>query len=605
MSHAVLTPPPYRSVVDILRTQAREQPDKEACVILGGHGEELESASYEELDRRARAVAAMLQGVAKPGERALILCPTGVDFVVGFFGAIYAGLIAVPVGYPDALSGGRKALARLEGIVRDAEPAIVLTTAEIADLPGGALGGEPVVVSGIGPELAELWREPDAVDDGAPAFLQYTSGSTSEPKGVALSHANILDNLAAITSALRVDTLGPDGFRAVSWLPLFHDMGLTQLLATLHSGGRIVLMAPSVFLMRPMVWLETIARERAFATSAPNFAYDLCVERTSPEQRAALDLSSLRLVLNGAEPIRPETLDRFADAFAVAGFKASMFMPCYGMAEVMCYVSGSREPGDAESVDLDITALELDGRIVFAPEATQATEASAAEAGTDRREATVRRVVGCGRAAETMEVLIVDPETRQPCAPDRVGEIWLSGGSVSYGYWGQAEATAARFGGRLAGIPGTAYLRTGDLGFFADDQLFILGRMDDVIIIDGRNHFPQDIETTVEASHPALSGGRVAAFAYRDDGHVRLGVAAETNRRARPVTVDGPQPAEGTGVRLDEVTAAIRRSLAEEHGVAVGGVALLRPGGLPRTTSGKVQRRLTGEMFVEGALKAW
>ena len=563
---------------DLLRLQATLRPLEPACVVLDRHGRASSRTTYGELDRRARAVAAGMQRSAGSGERALLAFTTGVDFLVGLFACAYAGIVAVPVPSPGkgAAGGG----VRLAGIIKDATPSLVLTTPEIADRPDeyGLNATRPVAVARVPTELADQFTDPGHGTDSA-AFFQYTSGSTGEPKGVQVSHRNALANLVDIGTMLPP----PDGerLRTVSWLPIFHDMGLAQVLYSVFRGGLIVLISPTSFLLRPVLWLETITRYRAHMSTAPNFGYDLCARRVDEEQRRDLDLSSWRFALNGSEPVRADTLDLFASTFAAAGFDSASYVPCYGLAEGTFYISGGR--GASGHLTLSVPALERES-LVRAP--------GAGEPG--------RQVVSCGPVAAAVDLRIVDPARHQECPPGRVGEIWIAGDSVSRGYWQRADG---RFGARLVDGSAGPFLRTGDLGFCRDGELYVLGRLDDVIVLDGRNHYPQDIELTVQQSHEALAAGRVAAFGYSRGGGTAVAVVAETAKRVR---VAAPGLAAEPG-QLDaaDVVRAVRAAVSAEHQIRVAQVVLLRPAGLPRTTSGKVQRRRCRQLFLADGLKVW
>ncbi|MDI5976541.1 fatty acyl-AMP ligase [Amycolatopsis magusensis] len=561
LEHALRPDPGHRTLADVLARNLPARADERAVVILDREGREVDEATYGELDRRVRALAALLQQVVAPGERALVMTPTGVDFLVGFFACAYAGVIGVPVPPPEA---GAKQLARLRSIVKDAAPAAILTTTEIAESEvAGELGAaQLVVISEVDPDLAELWTDPGSTGEQV-AFLQYTSGSTAEPKGAMITHANVAANLAAVWHLAHVEPDHP--LRVVSWLPLFHDMGLLQPLLTFYTGGQVALIPPMEFLLRPAVWLEAMSHYRGEFSCAPNFAYDVCATKLTDRQRADLDLSSWRAAVNGAEPVRYDTLERFAAAFAPAGFPESAITPAYGLAEGMVYVSGSREPSDPRYVDLDVLELEKSGRLM-----------DAASGG--------RRIVACGRVPSNLDVRIVDPATGEPSEEDRPGEVRIAGASISAGYWQRPEATEAKFGG--------GWLRTGDLGFRRDGHLFVLGRLDDMIIVDGRNHYPQDVELTVGESHPLLDPSRCAAFAYDEDGQTRLGILAETQRG---VPVDDPAA----------VAEVIRHAVAAEHQLGAAAVHVLKPGGLPRTTSGKVQRAKSRALHEAGTLPTW
>ena len=569
--------PPER-LSDLLRRQAKRYPQRPACVVLDRHGRVSSTTTYGELDHRARAVAAGMQRSAAPGERALLAFTTGADFLVALFACAYAGIIAVPV--PSPGKGEAGGVMRLAGIIKDATPSLVLTTPEIADRPDqyGLEGTRPVAVAGVPGGLAAQFRDPGQGPDTR-AFLQYTSGSTSEPKGVQISHRNALANLVDIATMLPP----PEGdtLRTVSWLPIFHDMGLAQVLYTVFRGGLIVLISPTSFLLRPVLWLETITRYRAHMSTAPNFGYDLCARRVTQEQLRDLDLSSWRFALNGSEPVRADTLDLFAGTFADAGFDPAAYVPCYGLAEGTFYVSGRR--GASGHLTVSVPALERES-VARAP--------GAGEPG--------RQVVSSGPVAAAVDLRIVDPVSYLECLPGRAGEIWVAGDSVSCGYWRRPNE---RFEAMLADGATGPFLRTGDLGFCRDGELYVLGRLDDVIVLDGRNHYPQDIELTVQQSHQALAAGRVAAFGYLRNDRTAVAIVAETAKRVR-VCAAG-RAAEPGQLDAAEVVRAVRAAVSAEHQIRVAQVVLLRPAGLPRTTSGKVQRGRCRELFLAGGLKSW
>lgn len=570
------------TVLAALRWCVRTRADQTAFVVLDQDGTPKESVTYLELDLRARATAARLQRRAELGDRVLLLYPTGIEFIVAFLGCLYAGLIAVPAPHPGGALAARRKLSRLRAISADAGTALVLA-------PGNVAVPEAEEHTGSTPWLSldELDLAPAGelrVCPAAPdtlALLQYTSGSTSAPKGVMISHGNIVSNMATGSRALPADEASAT---IVSWLPLFHDMGLGQVLLSIHTGIRCVLIPPTAFVMRPVLWLEAISRYRAYYSPSPNFGYDLCTTRVSAEQRAALDLSCWRFALNGSEPLRPRTIDAFADTFADAKFRRSAFMPAYGLAEATVLVSGVTDGRDPVVHRLDRSALVTTGRIRVAGEQTPEN---------------AKQVVACGRVADNLDVRIVDPDRLVECAADQIGEIWVAGPSVGLGYWGREADTRAKFGARLAGGEGP-FLRTGDLGFLSDGRLSVIGRIDDMVVIDGRNHFPQDIELTVEQSHELVAPNGCAAFGYDTEDGIKLGVVAELRRG----TVFAEPDDQGSGVDRRTVLTAIRREVAAEHDIGVSALVLLKPGGLPRTTSGKTQRRKSRELYLAGALKA-
>ncbi|MES1243434.1 MAG: amino acid adenylation domain-containing protein [Acidobacteriota bacterium] len=557
------------TLIDVLRRRATEQPGHPSYVFLGDGEVEESRAGFDDLDRRARGIGAALAEAGAAGERVLLLFPPGLEFISGFLGCLYGGALAVPA-YPPRSQRG---LPRLQAIVDDARPRVVLTTAALLERTRALLGPSPALRGAVwlaadGLEArADEWREP-AVDGSTIAFLQYTSGSTSTPKGVMVSHANLLHNEEMIRRAFAQSQESV----IVGWLPLYHDMGLIgNVLQPLYLGASCVLMSPMAFLQQPVRWLDAISRYRATTSGGPSFAYELCARKVTAEQKARLDLSSWRLAFNGAEPVRAATLERFAREFAACGFRREAFYPCYGLAEATLFATGG-EPGrlPVERV-FDASGLEVGG-------------ARTAEDG--------RELVGCGRAWMDQRVEVVDPETAGLCPPGRVGEVWIAGPSVARGYWGNAAATERDFHARLAAEPEAGpFLRTGDLGFFHEGELFVTGRLKDLVILRGRNHYPQDLELTAELAHPALRPGCGAAFSVDLEGEERLVIVQELERRAG----DGD---------ASEVADAIREAVAGEHEVQVHEVVLIRAGTIPKTSSGKIQRHacraawLTGELNV-------
>ncbi|HJX27017.1 MAG TPA: AMP-binding protein, partial [Thermoanaerobaculia bacterium] len=555
------------TIPQTLSTRAAIEGDRLAYAFLA-QGEIEARLTYAELDARARALGGALQEAGAAGERVALLFPPGLDFIVAFFGCLYAGAVAVPA-LPPRRRGGDP---RLQAIFRDARPRVALTSADRLESLESAAAGIPELRAALWmtppAEGAADWREPEP-DPEALAFLQYTSGSTATPKGVMVSHGNLLHNEELIrrTFAQSSDSV------VLGWLPLHHDMGLIgTVLQPLHVGAPCYLMSPGAFLQRPASWLEAIGRFRATTSGGPNFAYELCLRKVSDTERASLDLSSWQVAFNGAEPVRAETLRRFAEAFAPCGFRAEAFRPCYGLAEATLLVSGWRE-GGPRTIAVDAAALE-EHRIEH-----RATEAAGARQ---------RELVGCGEALQT--VLIVDPESGLPCPAGRVGEVWVAGPSVARGYWEKPEETAATFGACLADDAGAGgpFLRTGDLGFLSGGELFLTGRTKDLVILRGRNHYPQDLELTAAGSHADLRPGGGAAFSVDLEGEERLVLAHEVTRHAR--------------AGIEEIAAAVRRAVAAEHGVSVAEVVLLRPETLPRTSSGKVRRLACRDAWLSGGL---
>jgi acyl-CoA synthetase (AMP-forming)/AMP-acid ligase II len=584
------------SMVELLRMRALEQPHNLAYTFLADGEVEAASFTYGSLDRQARALAALFQKLNAGGERALMLYAPGVDSVAAFLGCLYAGVIAAPMVPPNPGRAGRT-MPRLQAVVKDAGARFMLTTsslfAEIEDAVEqfpDLKGMEWIATDEVDAALADDWRPP-AIDPAAVAYLQYTSGSTSVPKGVMMTHANLM-HICAYDAHL-LDYRNEQG-ASVCWMPYFHDYGLVDgLMFPLYNGIPSYLMSPLAFVQQPIRWLQAISRYRASNSAAPNFAYDLCVRKTTPEQRATLDLSCWRSTSNAAEPIHKKTMERFVEAFAPCGFSWDAFYPGYGLAEATLIISARRRP-------------------VFYPLKADALEQKrVVEAAPD--DAGVRTLVGCGLVAEDMcatRVVIADPQTLETCAPDRIGEIWISGELVAQGYWQRPEETARTFQAYLADTGEGPFLRTGDLGFIKDGEVVMTGRLKDLIIIEGRNHYPQDIEKTTEESYPALRPGCSAAFSISPDGEERLVVVVEVNRGYYPAPAgdearpDGATPA-GQPLDPKRVRKLIRQAVAEEHDIHVHEVVLLSIGTIHKTSSGKIQRNDCRNGYLSGTLDVW
>jgi acyl-CoA synthetase (AMP-forming)/AMP-acid ligase II len=578
------------SLVELLRWRAAQQPERRAYTYLIDGEIEGPHLTYAVLDRQARAIAAALQRSAPRGERVLLLYPTGLEFISAFFGCLYAGMIAVPLPPPNPAQPQR-ALPRLQTVTNDARPLAALTTAAILAKVERLFAQAPELQrlhwqasDKIPASLAEDWQA-SVVASPTLALLQYTSGSTVEPRGVMVSHGNILHNVACsqYASAMTANDVW------VSWLPVFHDMGLVSgIIQPLYTGMPCVLMLPQSFLQRPVRWLQAISRYRATHSGGPNSAYDLCVRRISAEHRAALDLSSWHLAFTGAEPVRADTLKRFAEAFAPCGFRAHALTPVYGLAEATLMVTGGPQQDDPVLYSVQATPL-AQHRVVEVTDPNQPA----------------RMLVGCGEPMRDTDIVITHPESRTRCRPDEVGEIWLSSPSVALGYWNRPEESERTFRAYLADTDAGPFLRTGDLGFMKDGQLFVTGRIKDLIIIEGRNHYPQDIELTVEHSHPSIRPGGCAAFSVEIDDGEQLVIVAEVESHPRLATF---RKNGEVGVRRRElpdtraITRAIRRAVAEEHDVRAHAVALIQPGSIPKTSSGKLQRHACRAAFLNGSL---
>jgi acyl carrier protein len=560
------------TLVDLLRHRAHHQARMQAYTFLVDGEQEEVVLTYAELDRQARALASRLAQLNLQGERALLLYPAGLEFIVGFFGCLYAGVVAVPA-YPPRMN---RSLDRIHSIALDAEARVALTTTAVHERVLPLLDETPdlkrltwLATDRPTDGLEDAWRRPE-VDSGTLAFLQYTSGSTGTPKGVMLRHSNLLHNCAVIAHAFEHTRSS----RCVFWLPCYHDMGLVGgILAPLYQGCPNVLMSPMAFLQRPFRWLQAISRYRGTTSGGPNFAYDLCIRKITPEQRAKLDLSCWSVAFNGAEPVRGETLDRFAEVFEPCGFRREAFYPCYGLAEATLLVSAGLKAQPPVVRAFDSKALE--NRTVIEAPILDIDDGA-------------RRLVGSGQELADEKIVIADPETLQRCGPGQVGEIWVANPSVAQGYWRRREETQHTFGARLVDSGDGPFLRTGDLGFFQDGELFVAGRLKDLIIIRGLNHYPHDIELTVEKSHPAVRPNCGAAFTIEVAEQTRLIVVYEVVRR---------QQAE-----LEVVFDAIRRDVSREHELQLDAILLVKTGSIPKTSSSKIQRHACRDAFLAGSL---
>lgn len=563
----------FYTFIELLRWRAVHQPDQRGYTFLVDGEIKETHLTYGELDQQARAIGSQLQQLGAMGERALLLYRPGLDYIAAFFGCLYAGVIAVPA-YPPRR---HRHDPRLQAILNDAQATVALTTQNILSGIGPQFAHTPDLKKlhwfatdklQVDCKLAEAWRAP-VISHETLAFLQYTSGSTGAPKGVMLTHGNLLTNLAMIHHGFEISAES----RGVSWLPPYHDMGLIGgILEPLYGGGLAVLMSPLAFLQKPVRWLQAISRYRGTICGGPNFAYEFCVEKVTPEQRATLDLSSWEVAFNGAEPVRQETMARFAAAFESSGFRYEAFYPCYGLAEATLIVSGGQRTEASIVQEVDATALEQNQVMMASKQDVSQT------------------LVSSGRTLLNQEIIIVNPQTLARCVPNQVGEIWVSGASVAQGYWNRPEETGQTFQAYTTDTRAGPFLRTGDLGFLHDGELFVTGRLKDLIIIRGRNHYPQDIEMTVAQSHIALQSDAGAAFSVDVNGEERLVVAQEVKR------------AYIRKLNVDEVVTAIRQAVAEQHEIQVYAILLLKTHRIPKTTSGKIQRHACRAGFLAGSL---
>lgn len=558
------------TLADCLRLHAAWQPQRVAYRFLKDGENEERIITYSELDLAARGVAAVLEKHSAVGDRVLLLYPPGISFIVALCACFYSGRVAVPA-YPPRPNRGTD---RLTGIIQDAIPTVALTSSEVKTsalhhfVKEKAFQALTIITTDASSNEPQKWQ-PLTLDPGMLAVLQYTSGSTSVPKGVQVTHANLMHNEELIRKAFGQTQHD----RVIGWLPVYHDMGLMgNVLQPLYCGAESILMPPTSFIQNPIRWLAAISRYRATTSGGPNFAYEFCCNRVTAGQKANLDLSSWRVAFCGAEPIRAQSLSRFFYEFRDCGFRSNAFVPCYGLAESTLFVSGGINASGPVIQSVQTDALERNQVVTSAMEAPDC-----------------RLLVGCGEVGLGHEVCIVDPERLTRCEAGAVGEIWVAGPSVANGYWNRGQETAETFEARLADTGKGPYLRTGDLGFLLNEELFITGRRKDLIIIRGRNHYPHDLEATAEKAHPALRGCVGAAFSVDVEGEERLVLLHEMNPRAQS------EPG--------MVIAAVRQAIAEEHELQVYAVSLTHLGKIPRTTSGKIQRYLCRSAFLAGELE--
>lgn len=552
------------TLLDVFEEHAARSPGKQAFVFLGNGADESERLSYATLRERALGVAENLQESGAADAPVLLAYPPGLEFIVALIGCFYAGVAAVPVPFPNA----RIARGRISAIARECRAGAVSATRAIVgdQLWRSELAGLAWIASDtIGPARAKV---PDPPSQGASiALIQYSSGSTAAPKGVMISHANLLHNQRMLASVLGHDA----ALIGVNWVPAYHDMGLVgAVLQTLFCGGSSVLLPPLRVAQNPILWLRAISRYRGTTSTAPTFAYAHCVRATRSEQRCELDLCSWDVAICGGEPVDATVLRKFAAAFACAGFRRSSFVPAYGLAEATLLATSPRKGKGLRTRLVDPAQL-AHGKAVR----TKAAEA--------------RHLVSCGTPHLGQQVVIVEPQSRRVLPAGAVGEIWLSGSSVAIGYWGQPAATEEVFCARLAEGGDGCYLRTGDLGFIAKEGLFVTGRLKELLIIRGNNFYPQDLEDAVRCAHPSLRQSIAAAFGIAADGEERLVVAVE------------PTHAEAKSVDAG-ATAAAAAAIWRDFGLKLHDLAILRPGGLPRTTSGKIQRGRCRELYLTAAL---
>lgn len=562
------------TLVELLRWRATNQPNQLAYTFLVDGENEEAKVTYNDLDLQARSIAATLQNFNPEGERILLLYPSGLEFISAFFGSLYSGGVAVPAYPPDPTRLSRT-LPRLQSIAKDSGARFVLTLQGIIDVAENLFDQAPelkklnwIATDKINRSLAERWKDPQ-VQGKSLAFLQYTSGSTASPKGVMVTYDNLRNNAEYLNHVEG----NPSNRLGVFWLPMYHDMGLIGgILQCLYCGNPNVLLSPLAFMQRPIRWLRAITRYRGTHSAAPNFAFDLCLRKVTEEQRKELDLRTWTIAYNGAEPIRRETIEQFSNFFEPCGFRPETMFPCYGLAEGTLIVSGGFKRKKPSTLILRREALQ-ENRIEETSEEAEDTQV----------------LVGCGKALLNRKIRIVDPQTLNECSSGAIGEIWLQGANIAEGYWNRPKENEEIFRAFLGNGEEGPYFRTGDLGFLKDGELYVTGRLKDMVIVSGQNHYAQDIEYTIEKSHPSLRAGCGAAFSIPNGGEEQLVVVQEVNTH---------EP-----VDLKALLKTIRRAVTEKHDLPIHQVVFLKPKSIPKTSSGKIQRHACRLGYLSGTLE--
>ncbi len=529
-------------------------------------GKETISLSFSDLENKAKALAATLQKKNLVGQPVLLIYPPGLDFIVAFIACLYAKVIAVPVSPPLSTKKAQDFVPLLS-ILNHSQAQVALTTNTFSQKIEAKISKRLSLLNtdNLDEKLACGWGKPRIAPDDL-AFLQYTSGSTGDPKGVMVTHQNLLANEEMIKTSFGHD----ENTVVVGWLPLYHDMGLVgNVIQPIYLGVSCILMSPLDFLYKPQRWLEAISKYKATTSGAPNFAYDLSVKKISSSIKENLDLSSWNLAFNGAEPIRAKTLKRFSSAFTCCGFREEAFYPCYGMAETTLIITGIEKGTLPLTLDLDKKAI-LENKVSFSSLLHQK-----------------RKYLSSGRVLGNHKLLIVCPDSMELLQEKNIGEIWISGDAVARGYWKEAELTKESFQAQLANGEGPFY-RTGDLGFLYKNELFVTGRQKDLIIIHGKNHYPQDIEHSIEQLHPALRPGSCAAF------------SVDIGEEEQLVLVQEVKKDEQEKVNFVEIRQSIHNAIAENNGLPTYEIVLAKAGSIPKTSSGKIRRRLCREIYLRG-----
>jgi len=564
-------PTSIRTLVDLLLYRALQTPNQTAYTFLLDGELEEENITYAELDKKARAIAAHIQTFAKPGERVLLLYPPGLEYITAFFGCLYAGVIAVPA-YPPRL---HRTLARLKAIATDARSHIALTTTSLHSRVESLITQIPefkdlrsITTDNIDASLSNKWAE-FKFQEKQLSFIQYTSGTTGLPKGVALSHENLLNNVSLIYRFFEMN----DQSIGMSWLPPYHDMGLIGgVLSPLYAGVPCIFMSPVAFLQKPFRWLQSISRSKATHSGGPSMAYELCLKKITPEQRDTLDLSRWELAFCGADSISCDILKKFTKFFGPCGFNPNALYPCYGLAEATLFVTGGEKGGSLRISSFDQNSLEYQGLAKPASDKVKSW-----------------KIVSCGKPKEEQKVRIADPNTHYSCPEEKVGEVWLAGKSIAQGYWDHPEETKEFFQAYLRDTGEGPFFRTGDLGFMKNGELFLIGRLRDAIAAHNRQIFPQVIEESVERSHSSVRNNCSAVFSIEVDRNTELVAVAEFERR----NSDNDHHLEhekNHPINFQEVLQAIYHSVVKNHGIEPYAIVLVKVGSISKTSSGKTQR---------------
>lgn len=566
-THATFSPETlWSTLVDVLQWRASNQPYKTAYIYLSDGESQEETMTYLDVDTQAKAIASNLLNQNLQGHNVLLMYHSGLEFISAFFGCLYAGVTAIPV-YPPKKNNHAS---RLDSIIASSQAQAVLTTEKIESIKkdsSEALSSLPwIKTDSIESSTSENYKRPK-ISPSDVAFLQYTSGSTSAPKGVMVTHENIMENERMIKDAFEHDASSI----VVGWLPIFHDMGLIgNLIQPAYAGVPYIQMAPKAFLEKPVRWLKAISNYNATTSGGPNFAFEHCIHKIQDEDMQGIDLSTWKVAFNGAEPIQASTLKRFTEKFAKYGFKESAFFPCYGMAETTLFVTGHTKP---QYDEIDSHSLET-GHI---------------SKGTSDK---TSLLVSSGKNVDGQELKIVNPNTLDECQHNEVGEIWVAGKHVAAGYFQLEEKTKESFNATLKETNEGPFLRTGDLGYLREDgELFVTGRAKDVIIINGKNHYPQDIELTVEQSDTKIQPFATAAFSIQENGEERVVIATEIQRQFM------------RSADLESLAEHIAKEVTTRHELTVEAVCILRPMSIPKTSSGKIQRNATQHKFLNQELK--